>query len=117
VSIYSSAILIEAEARAQGQEKMIAAKNSTVSEVLVQEAILGFIEQAPELMREAMKPAEKISDIRVINMNGGGFSGGGAGGSSDAANPTNRIVSSIMEAGAALPLWAANIDADRSLTD
>ncbi|MDF1666873.1 MAG: flotillin domain-containing protein [Planctomycetota bacterium] len=116
----AAAILVEAEARAKGQEQMIAAKNSTESEVLFQEAILAFIAQAPELMREAMKPAEKISDIRVINMTGG--NGGSGGGAQDASNPTNRIVSSIMEAGAALPMFkellrAANIDSDRSLTD
>lgn len=116
----AAAILVEAEARAKGQEQMIAAKNTTQSEVLFQEAILAFIEQAPELMREAMKPAEKISDIRVINMTGG--NGGSGGGAQDANNPTNRIVSSIMEAGAALPMFkellrAANIDSDRSLTD
>lgn len=116
----AAAILVEAEARAKGQEQMIAAKNSTESEVLFQEAILALIEKAPELMREAMKPAEKISDIRVINMTGNGGANGG--GLQDANNPTNRIVSSIMEAGAALPMFkellrAANIDSDRSLTD
>jgi flotillin len=118
----AAAILIEAEADAQGREKMIAAKNLTASEVLLQEAVLALIDRAPELMREAMKPAEKISDIRVINMTGGGFNGQGGGNGSQEGNPINRIVSSIMDAGAALPMFkellrAANIDSDRSLTD
>lgn len=117
----AKALLLEAEARAAGELKLIEAKNETKADVLFQEALLSFIDRSPELVREAMKPAEKISDIRVINMTGmGGF--GGAGGSEGGGSPANRVVSSILEAGAALPMFkellkAADIDSDRSLTD
>jgi len=114
----ATAFLADAEARAEGERKLIEAKNSTTQEVLVQQAVLAMIEKAPELMREAMKPAEKISDIRVINMSG--FQGGGTG--SEAGGTSSKIVQAIMEAGAALPMFkellkAANIDSDMSLTD
>lgn len=116
----AAALLVEAEAQAEGERKLISAKNSTEENVLFQEAVLALIHKSPEIVREAMKPAEKISDIRVINMSG--FQGGGAGGGNEASNPANKIVQSIMEAGAALPMFkellkAANVDSDRSLSD
>lgn len=116
----ATSLLAEAEARAEGQRKMIEAKNATEQSVLFQEAVLAFIDRAPELMREAMKPAEKISDIRVVNVSGGLGGAGASGGQAGA--PMSKIFSSILEAGAALPMFkellkAVNVDSERSLTD
>ncbi|HVY60525.1 MAG TPA: flotillin domain-containing protein, partial [Planctomycetota bacterium] len=62
----------EAEALAEGQRKMFEAKNQSAANVLLQEVALKMIEQAPGLVRELMRPAEKISDIKILNVSGMG---------------------------------------------
>ncbi len=112
----AAAELKKAEAEAEGKKQLVEAMNVKSNELLIQEAVLALISQSPELMREAMKPAEKISDIRVINMMGGAGGGNGSG-NGDGGGVAKGIVGSILEAGAALPLLKellrmADVDAD-----
>lgn len=104
----ATAKLREAEALAEGERKLIDAKNQTANPILVQEAALKLLDQAPEIVRELMKPAEKISEIKVLNLAGGGFNGngGGAGGNGTHGEGSlvGKIVGSVLEAGAAYPL-------------
>lgn len=97
----AQAELTKQQADAAGLRAHVEARNSISSNVLVQEAALKFIASAPELVRELMKPVEKISDIKIVNLSGmPGHDGNGNGG-----GPANKMLGSIMEAGAALPLF------------
>ena len=95
--ILAEALLVEAQAKANGEEASIAAKNQADSKVLVSDAILALVESLPEITNELMKPAERIESIRVLDL-GNGNSGNGS-------NGMNRILSSIVNAGAAVPLF------------
>ena len=94
--ILAEAFLVEAKAKADGEEASIAAKNQADSKVLVSDAILALVESLPEVTTELMKPAERIESIRVLDLGGGGNGNG--------SNGMNRILSSIVNAGAAVPL-------------
>ena len=62
--------------------------------VLVSDAILALVASLPEVTGELMKPAERIESIRVLDLGNNGNGGGGM----------NRVLSSIVNAGAAVPL-------------
>ena len=95
--ILAEALLVEAKAKADGEEASIAAKNQADSKVLVSDAILALVESLPEITNELMKPAERIESIRVLDLGNGNNGNGG--------NGMNRILGSIVNAGAALPLF------------
>ena len=95
--ILAEALLVEAKAKAVGEEASIAAKNQADPKVLVSDAILALVESLPEVTTELMKPAEHIESIRVLDL--------GNGGNGNGSNSMNRILSSIMNAGAAVPLF------------
>ena len=95
--ILAEALLVEAKAKASGEEASIAAKNQADPKVLVSDAILALVESLPEITTELMKPAEHIESIRVLDL--------GNGGNGNGSNSMNRILSSIMNAGAAVPLF------------
>lgn len=95
--ILAEALLVEAKAKADGEEASIAAKNQADPKVLVSDAILALVESLPEVTGELMKPAERIESIRVLDL--------GNGGNGNGSNGMNRILSSIVNAGAAVPLF------------
>ncbi len=94
--ILSEALLVEARAEADGEEALITAKNQAEPQVLVSDAVLALVEVLPQVTTELMKPAERIESIRVLDLGGNG--GNGSSGS------MNRILGSIVNAGAAMPL-------------
>jgi uncharacterized membrane protein YqiK len=87
-----------------------AAANSKAREILIQEAALALIQKAPEILRELVKPAEKIAEIKVLNVAGiGGGAGASNGNGSGAQLPLlggaiGPIAKSIVEASAVLPV-------------
>ncbi len=95
--ILAEALLVEAKAKADGEEASIAARNQAEPQVLISDAVLALIESLPQVTNELMKPAERIESIRVLDLGGSNGSNGNAGG-------MNRILSSIVNAGAAMPL-------------
>lgn len=95
--ILAEALLVEARAEADGEEALITAKNQAEPQVLVSDAVLALVEALPEVTNELMKPAERIESIRVLDL-------GGNGGSSGSSGSMNRILGSIINAGAAMPL-------------
>ena len=86
-----------------------AAANSKSRELLFQEAVLTLIQSAPDMLRELVKPAEKIAEIKVLQVGGGG---GGAGANGNGAqaqypllgNALGPVTKSIIEASAMLPM-------------
>ena len=95
--ILAEALLVEAQAEAEGEEALISAKNNAEVQVLVSDAVHALVEALPEVTNELMKPAERIESIRVLDL------GGGNGGNSNSGG-MNRILGSIVNAGAAMPL-------------
>jgi len=93
--ILSEALLVEARAEADGEEALITAKNQAEPQVLVSDAVLALVEALPEVTNELMKPAERIESIRVLDLGGNGNGSSGS---------MNRILGSIINAGAAMPL-------------
>ncbi|HZS40873.1 MAG TPA: flotillin domain-containing protein [Polyangia bacterium] len=89
-----------------------AAANSKSPQILLQETALALIKGAPEIIKELVKPAEQIGEIKVLQM--GGFGGGmgasnGNGSSSGTSMPLlgnalGPVAKSILEASAVLPV-------------
>ena len=95
--ILAEALLVEAKAEADGEEALINSKNQAEPQVLVSDAVLALVEALPQVTSELMKPAERIESIRVLDLGGNSGGNGNSGG-------MNRILSSIINAGAAMPL-------------
>ncbi len=95
--ILAEALLVEAQAKADGEEALITAKNTAEPQVLVSDAVHALVESLPQVTGELMKPAERIESIRVLDLGGNSGGNGNSGG-------MNRILGSIVNAGAAMPL-------------
>jgi flotillin len=96
--ILAEAILVEAKAKAEGEEALIEAKNTADQRILNNEALLKLIQSLPEVTGQLMKPAEQIESIRILDLGGNGAGNGAQGGS------MGKIFGSILQAGAALPM-------------
>ena len=70
--ILAEALLVEAQAKADGEEALITAKNQAEPQVLVSDAVLALVESLPQVTGELMKPAERIESIRVLDLGGNG---------------------------------------------
>jgi uncharacterized membrane protein YqiK len=91
-----------------------AAANSKSREILIQETALALIEHAPAILRELVKPAEKIAEIKVLQVGGIGGSAGaggaaagngnGGGGMPLLGSALGPVARSIMETSAVLPV-------------
>jgi uncharacterized membrane protein YqiK len=111
----AKAKLADAEAVAAGEQRLIEARNAMKNEVIIQDVLANLAERMPAIVAELMKPAEKISDMRVLNISGMGGTGADGGNSS----PVGGILKSFLEAGAALPMFKemlrmANVDPDKT---
>ena len=96
--ILAEAILVEAKAKAEGEEALIEAKNTVDQRILTNEALLTLIQSLPEVTGQLMKPAEQIESIRILDLGGNGAGNGASGGN------IGKIFGSILQAGAALPM-------------
>jgi len=88
------------------REKILSA-NGKSRDILLQEAALAFLEQAPAIARELVKPAEKISELKILQMPGGGNGNGAVathGMSSMLGSTVGPIMKTIMEASAMMPI-------------
>ncbi len=94
----AEALLVEAKAKAEGEEALIEAKNNADQRILNNEALLKLIQSLPEVTGELMKPAEQIESIRILDLGGNGAGNGAPGGN------MGKIFGSILQAGAALPM-------------
>jgi flotillin len=88
------------------------AANAKSRDILLQETALKLIEQAPAIIRELVKPAEKIAEIKVLQVSGGIGAATGAGGNGVAngaqmpllGNALGPVAKSILDASAVLPV-------------
>ncbi len=88
------------------------AANAKSREILLQEAALKLIEHAPSIIRELVKPAERIGEIKVLQVSGGlgGMMGGNGNGVGNGAGmpllggALGPVAKSILDASAVLPV-------------
>jgi len=112
---------------AEVQREKIVAQNSKSRDILVQETIAALIQNGPAIIHELMKPAERIGEIKVLQLSGG-FGGGnttgnglpGAGQFPLLGNALGPIAKTMLETSAVMPLLKevmkfADVDALKSL--
>ncbi len=96
------------EAEAQAKQRMVEADNTVASKFLMRDIAIKALEVLPQVTHELMQPAKAISEIKVLQLQGGGSIMGGG----DSASPNglpmfgaaSPILKTILEAGAAYPL-------------
>jgi uncharacterized membrane protein YqiK len=84
-----------------------AAINAKSRDTMLQETALRLLEAAPSIVRELVKPAEKIAEIKVLNIAGmgqGNGHGDGAGANASLGNVLGPVAKTIVEASAVMPL-------------
>lgn len=91
-------------ALAESRRAMVEAENAVGDKLLMREVALRAIAVSPALARELMLPAQKISEIKVLQANGIFGGAQAAEGSAGAAGAMSPIFKTLMEAGAAYPL-------------
>jgi len=104
----ADAILVKAEAEASGVEKMNTAKNMLKLDVMTFEQKMETIGRLPEIVRETMKPAEKIESIKMYDFGGSGVPGfgnpGGIGSANDGSNFSDSLVNAMLKYRANIPM-------------
>ena len=108
----ADAVLSEARAKAQGEMAEYEARNVAEQRVLVQEAILELIDEAPDIAEQLMRPVEKIDSIKILDM-GNNDGKGGINRSS-----MGRLANALLDTGAISPMLKelfnfADIDAEQ----
>ena len=103
-----------------------AAMNAKSPQILFQETALQLLQHAPAIIRELVKPAERISEIKVLNVQGSlGGGGNGAQNGNGAqlpflGNALGPIAKTMLEASAMMPVLKevmkfADVDQVKSL--
>jgi len=92
---------MRAERQAEARRKLVEAENAVSDKLLLRDVTLKALEVLPDVTRELMSPAQKISEIKVLQTNGLGMGGSTGVGALGGMSP---ILKTIMEAGAAYPL-------------
>jgi flotillin len=98
----ASALTTKGTAEAEARRKMVEAENALSLKFVLRDVAFRVIEQMPEVARELMTPAKAIKEIRVLQTSG--FSGG-SNGSAPALGAMSPVLKSVLEAGAAYPLF------------
>jgi flotillin len=90
-------------AKAEGDAAIFAAQNAQSGSIVQMKIELAKIEALPQIVREMVKPAEKIDSIRINHISGFGPTTGN-GGSNGAGGPVaNQVVDSILSMALQLP--------------
>ena len=90
-------------ALAEAKRAMVEAENAVGDKLLLRDVATKALEVAPDLARELMLPAQKITEIKVLQANGL-FPNGTGDAQSGAVGAMSPILKTLMEAGAAYPL-------------
>lgn len=92
------------QAKADGTAAQIVAENARSPELHELELERERLSAMPEIVREMVKPAEKIESIKVNHVSGlSSGSSGDNGGSSESTSPVNHAVKAIMDMAVGLP--------------
>jgi uncharacterized membrane protein YqiK len=98
------AVKSELLAKAEGEAAIFAAQNAQSSGIVQMRVDLARIEALPQIVREMVKPAEKIDSIRINHVTGFGPTAGG-GGSNATGGPAvvNQVIDGILSMALQLP--------------
>jgi flotillin len=106
----ADAMTIRAEAKkkdllaeAAGREALANSENTLSSEIIAMRVQLAKIEAMPNIVREMVKPAEKIDSIRINQISGLGQGGSGGSGEGGKA-PVNQAFDAMLGAALQLPV-------------
>ena len=100
----AEALKAELLAKAEGESALYAAENAQSAEIIKMKLDLAKVEALPEVVREMVRPAEKIESIRINHVSGFGPVSGGGGGSGGGDGPmVNQVVDGILSMALQLP--------------
>jgi len=104
--IKSMAMRLRAEVEAEGLQLMNAAHNMLSPEARMSALRMRLVEKAEGIIRESVKPMERIEGIKILHVDGLGGSGGGGGGDglNGNGNFADGIVNSALRFRAQAPL-------------
>ncbi len=94
------------QAEAEVKQKLIEAENAVATKFLLRDIAIKALEVLPDITRELMSPARAISEIKVLQIQGGNGSNGTNpdGSGNPFGSVASPIIKTILEAGAAYPL-------------
>jgi len=95
-------IRAEQLAKAEGEAALVAAQNDQSDAVMKMKVDVARIQTLPEVVREMVRPAEKIDSIRINHVTGFGGSSAPLGQNSGGA-PVNQVVDSVLSMALQLP--------------
>ena len=102
--IRSLAAKIRHEVEAEGARLMNQAQNVLTPEARLSVMRMRLIEKMEGIIRESVKPMEKIEGIKILQVNGLGGGGGQMGGESNGAGLADSLVNSALRFRAQAPL-------------
>ena len=103
--IKTMALRIRAEIEAEAQRLMNEAHNMLSPEARMSALRMRLVEKAEGIIRESVKPMERIEGIKILHVDGlGGSGGGGSDGSNAGGNFADGVVNSALRFRAQAPL-------------
>jgi uncharacterized membrane protein YqiK len=103
--IKSLAMRVRAEIEAEGMQLMNAAHNMLSPEARASALRMRLVEKAEGIIRESVKPMERIEGIKILHVDGLGGSGGGMdSGGGGGGNFADGVVNSALRFRAQAPL-------------
>ena len=94
--IKSMAMRLRAEIEAEGLQLMNAAHNMLSPEARMSALRMRLVEKAEGIIRESVKPMERIEGIKILHVDGLGGSGGGGGGDGLNGNGNGNFADGIV---------------------
>ncbi|HYP70037.1 MAG TPA: flotillin domain-containing protein [Variovorax sp.] len=95
---------VRAEIEAEGQRLMNEAHNMLTPDARASALRMRLVEKAEAIIRESVKPMERIEGIKILQVDGLGGSGGGGNGSDGTGNFSDSVVNSALRFRAQAPL-------------
>jgi uncharacterized membrane protein YqiK len=102
--IRSMAMRVRAEIEAEALQLMNTAHNMLSPEARMSALRMKLVEKAEAIIRESVRPMERIEGIKILQVDGLGGSGGGNGDGSHGGNFSDSLVNSALRFRAQAPL-------------
>ena len=102
--IKAMALRVRAEIEAEAQQMMNAAHNMLTPEARMSALRMKLVEKAEGIIRESVRPMERIEGIKILHVDGLGGSGGTHGGDAGGGNFADGVVNSALRFRAQAPL-------------
>ena len=102
--IKAMSLRVRAEIEAEAQQMMNAAHNMLTPEARMSALRMKLVEKAEGIIRESVRPMERIEGIKILHVDGLGGSGGTHGGDAGGGNFADGVVNSALRFRAQAPL-------------